>query len=118
MHDFRKLDVWKKSRVLVREIYTLTAGFPREERLGLSSQMQRAAVSVLSNIAEGCGRDSRGDFIRFLKIASGSLAELQAQLYVSCDLNYLQEERMDRMQQLCEEIGKMIFGLRKSVQRQ
>jgi four helix bundle protein len=86
MQDFRNLLVWQKSHELVLEIYRISRDFPREELFGLTSQMRRCAVSVPSNIAEGCGRGSDPDFARFLIIAMGSCSELEYQVLLSRDL--------------------------------
>ncbi|WP_291184897.1 four helix bundle protein [Dokdonella sp.] len=83
------LEVWKDAMRMVREIYRTTAEFPEYERFGLISQMRRAAVSVPSNIAEGAARGGRTELVRFLTIARGSLAELDTQLWIARDLNFL-----------------------------
>src|SRR5690606_40350228 len=83
---FRELEVWRLAMGLARDVYALTAGFPREERYGLSAQLQRAAVSVPSNIAEGNARASTRDYARCVSLACGSIAELQTQLLLSIDL--------------------------------
>jgi len=87
--DYKSLIVWQKSITLVKLIYRLTASFPAEERFGLTSQMRRAAVSVPSNIAEGQARRTTGDYVRFVSNAEGSLAELDTQLIIAIDLEYL-----------------------------
>lgn len=88
-YSFEKLEVWNDARNLVKMIYLQTNNFPDRERFGLSSQMQRAAVSIVSNIAEGVSRNSVKEKIRFVELAYGSLMELYCQLYVSVDLDYL-----------------------------
>ena len=88
-YSFEKLEVWNDARNLVKMIYLQTDNFPEKERFGLSSQMQRAVVSIVSNIAEGVSRNSVKDKIRFVELAYGSLMELYCQLYVSVDLDYL-----------------------------
>lgn len=88
-YSFEKLEVWNDARNLVKMIYLHTNNFPERERFGLSSQMQRAAVSIVSNITEGVSRSSVKEKIRFLELAYGSLMELYCQLYVSVDLDYL-----------------------------
>jgi len=88
-YSFEKLEVWNDARNLVKMIYLQTDNFPEKERFGLSSQMQRAAVSIVSNIAEGVSRNSVKEKIRFVELAYGSLMELYCQLYVSVDLDYL-----------------------------
>lgn len=88
-YSFEKLEVWNDARNLVKMIYLHTNNFPERERFGLSSQMQRAVVSIVSNIAEGVSRNSVKEKIRFIELAYGSLMELYCQLYVSVDLDYL-----------------------------
>ena len=88
-YSFEKLGVWNDARNLVKMIYLRTNNFPERERFGLSSQMQRAVVSIVSNIAEGVSRNSVKEKIRFVELAYGSLMELYCQLYVSVDLDYL-----------------------------
>ncbi|PKQ68115.1 four helix bundle protein [Labilibaculum manganireducens] len=92
MRNFRSLVVWQKGMSIVTKTYDLTAMFPNEEKYGLKSQMCRAAVSVPSNIAEGCSRGSDKDFVRFLEIALGSLFELETQLLLVQELNYSNQE--------------------------
>jgi four helix bundle protein len=93
------------------KIYQITGLFPEEERFGLTSQMRRAAVSVPSNIAEGYARTSTKDYIHFLSIARGSIAEIETQLYISKDLEYVQEERLENVFALIEEISKMLTAM-------
>jgi four helix bundle protein len=90
MQDFRNLTIWRQAHGLVLEVYRETAHFPASEQFGLTNQMRRAAVSVPTNIAEGCGRGSDADFARFLQIALGSASELEYQLLLAVDLRYLQ----------------------------
>ena len=92
--EYINLNVWTESRKLTNLIYELTKDYPTAEIFGLTSQMRRSAVSVTSNIAEGCGRDSSKETIHFLFIARGSLYELETQLYISFDQNYLNEEQL------------------------
>ncbi len=91
-HNFRKLDIWVDGIELADSIYTITSAFPVEERYGLSSQMQRAAVSVSSNIAEGAAKDSSKDYCRFLGISLGSLYELETQLEIANRRGYVETE--------------------------
>jgi four helix bundle protein len=88
MKTHKDLDIWKRGLELVTEVYKLTKNFPKEETYGLSSQMQRAAVSYPSNIAEGAARNSKPDYIRFVYIALGSLSELETQVIISKKLGY------------------------------
>ena len=108
MKTYRDLIVWQKSMELVKEIYRLTKLLPREERYGLVSQMQRAAVSIPSNIAEGYGRVSTYDYIRFLNIARGSKHELETQLEICVMLGYMSGKTAADATGLCDEIGKML----------
>jgi four helix bundle protein len=102
------LRIWQGARTLVLEIYKLTSEFPKHEIYGLISQMRRASVSVPSNIAEGAGRRSPGDFCRFLYYASGSLTELETQLYLSGELGYADKD-------LVTELKKEIILLRRQI---
>lgn len=92
MKDFKSLQIWQKSHKIVLNVYKLTLAFPKEEMYGLTSQIRRAAVSIPSNIAEGCGRDSDGDLYRFLCIAMGSASELEYQTLLCRDLGFIDEE--------------------------
>lgn len=94
MVDYTQLDVWMRARKLASLVYSVTAGFPREELFGMVSQMRRAAVSVSSNIAEGCGRGSAADTCRLLYFARGSLFEVESQSYVSFDQHLISDEQL------------------------
>lgn len=100
---------------LVEVVYGLSSRFPKEEMYGLTSQVRRAVVSVPSNIAEGEGRNAPNDFARFLSIAHGSLREVETQLLVSVRLKYLTEEDITNAMTLCEETGRIINGLKRSL---
>lgn len=91
---YTELEVWKESRKLVSGLYEATKTFPKEELYGLTSQMRRCAISIPSNIAEGCGRRTSADTIHFLHISRGSLYELETQLYLAYDQDYLDKERL------------------------
>ncbi|WP_164126556.1 four helix bundle protein [Sphingobacterium luzhongxinii] len=93
MKSHEDLKVWQESMTLVEKVYALTASFPKEEVYGLTSQIRRSAVSVPSNIAEGAGRQSKAEWIRFLFIAQGSLSELDTQLKIEQRLNYIAEAK-------------------------
>ncbi|MBY5956664.1 four helix bundle protein [Membranicola marinus] len=118
MRNFRELDIWQKSRKLVKEIYQVTRNFPAEERYGLSSQIQRAGVSIPSNIAEGCSRKSEIEFTRFLEIAQGSAFEVETQLILANDLGYLQDDLLNELiidiHFLQRQINKLITVIRKN----
>ena len=111
MTDHKDLIVWQKSRKLVRTIYTLSRNFPREEIFGLTNQIRRAAISIPSNIAEGYNRHSDKEFTHFLKIAKGSAGEVDTQLILSVDLEYLQESEIQEALALNQELLRMLGTL-------
>jgi len=115
MAGYRDLKVWQAAMRLAGEIYRLSARFPKHETYGLASQLQRSAVSLPSNIAEGHGRNSSKEFNHFLGIALGSLAELETQVILAQHLDYLTEEEISPAMQNADEIGKMLKGLQKSL---
>jgi len=115
MTSHKDLKVWQKGIELVKSIYEITQSFPSNEQFGLVSQMRRAAVSIPSNIAEGCGRNSDKELIHFLYIALGSASELETQIIISQELSFLQPEKSEQMQSLIFEIIKMISSLIKSI---
>lgn len=112
---FTDLHTWKQSHILVLEIYRVTKKFPNDERFGLISQMRRAAVSITSNIAEGFGRTSEKEKAHFYSISRGSLMELESQLLISLDLEYIQESNFVILKELLNESGKALSGLIKYV---
>lgn len=112
MHNFKNLKIWQKSRLLVKEVFLLTRDFPSEEKFGLTSQVLRSAYSIPSNIAEGSGRSSNKEFSRFLDISLGSAFELETQLILASDVNYLSEEKLQHIQSLLQEIQKMIYSFK------
>lgn len=114
--SYRDLTVWQKSLDLVEMTYHLTREFPPEENYGLSNQMRRCAVSIPSNISEGQSRNSNKEFERFLRIAIGSLAELDTQLEISLRLGYVGEGVKENIENFMLEIRKMLFGLIRSIQ--
>ena len=111
MIDFRKYRVWQKSHSLVLEIYALTRFFPREEQFGIVSQINRAAVSIPTNIAEGCGRSTQKELIRFLYISSGSAHELEYLIFLSKELGFTKEEIAIEILLKTTEIKKMLSAL-------
>jgi four helix bundle protein len=115
MDSYQDLIVWQKSMQLVKEVYTLVKTLPKEEQFALSDQMRRAVVSIPSNIAEGYGRNSTNDYIRFLNIARGSKYELDTQIQICVMLNYISEEKTATALELSEEIGRMINALIKKL---
>jgi four helix bundle protein len=117
IRSYQDLAIWKKAMELVVQVYHLTRRFPREEMHGLTSQMRRAAVSIPTNIAEGWGRGSRKEYIQFLRIARGSLLELETLLAISRSLRYLSQEDMQTTLALVEEISRMLSGLIASLKK-
>ncbi len=115
MHNFKELKVWQKSRILVKDIYKITNTFPKEELFGLTNQIRRAAVSVPSNIAEGCGRGSNKQLSHFLDIAQGSSSELETQIILAFDLGYFNQNQMENCIVKIDEVQKMIRGLKSSI---
>lgn len=115
--SFEKLDVWQKSKELVVKIYTITKTFPETEKFGLCSQMQRSAISIPSNIAEGTSRSSFKDQLRFTEIAYGSLLELYCQLLIAHDLGYVSEQTIESLQADFEYIYAKLSALRNSQQK-
>ena len=111
--SFRELKVWKLAIDLTVLVYGLTAEFPKSEVYGLSSQMQRAAVSIASNIAEGSARSTRKDFRQFVSMARGSNCELQTQLLIASRLGLAEEHRIGEIEMLSHEVGQMLSGLSK-----
>ena len=116
VRHFRELIVWQRSMQLSLAIYDLTRDFPREEMYGLTSQMRRASVSILSNIAEGHGRHSRLQLANFTAMAKGSCYELEAQLLLSSELSYGAIEKLGRSQALCNEVGRMLHSMLNKLQ--
>jgi four helix bundle protein len=109
--NYRDLLVWQKAMALVTEIYHHTKSFLGEERYGLTLQLRRSSVSLPSNMAEGYGRNSTQDYIRFLRIANGSLFELQTQLEIARNLKFLSEESFSLLFELSREIERMLSSL-------
>ena len=108
MHNYKQLEIWKLSRNFSVPIYKLTATFPESEKFGLISQLRRASISVPSNIAEGSGRNSDKDFIKFLQYAVGSCREIDTQLLISCDLNFATEQNIQRLTAELKKVMGMI----------
>lgn len=111
MHQYKNLTLWTKSIALVTEIYRLTGVFPEHERFNLISQINRAAVSISSNIAEGAGRNSNKEFVNFLAMAHASSYELETQLIISFNLNYLTQNVLDELLGKITELQKMNYAL-------
>lgn len=113
--SYRDLLVWQKAMALAEQVYAVTAELPPEERYGLMSQLRRAVVSIPSNIAEGHARESTKEFSRFLAIARGSLAELETQAELLLRLRLAQIAKLDPVFACCDELGRMLRGLQKSL---
>ncbi|KRD12816.1 four helix bundle protein [Flavobacterium sp. Root901] len=111
MSHFRRILVWQKSIALVTKIYSTTRAFPKEETFGLTSQIRRSSVSISSNIAEGSGRESAKDFLRFLYISLGSVFEMQTQLEIAKNIIYINEEEFNNLYEDSREIERMLVSL-------
>lgn len=117
VQKFEDLIAWQKARELTKRIYQLTREPPFCRDFGLSNQIQRSAVSVMSNLAEGFERGSSSEFHQFLVIAKASCAEVRSQLYVALDIGYLNENTFNEIHQLALEVSKIIGGLKSSVHK-
>lgn len=111
VHSYRDLIAWKKAMLLVADVYRSTQSFPKSELYGLSMQLRRAAVSVPSNIAEGQGRLSTGEFKQFLGHARGSFLEIETQILIAADLEYLDTETEKLLLSQAAEVGRILNGL-------
>jgi four helix bundle protein len=111
MKDFHKLKVWEKAHQLTLCIYHITKEFPKDELYGLTSQMRRACASIPTNIAEGCGRDSQADLTRYLYIAMGSSSELEYQLILSHDFQYMDDKAYLELSTGLNEVRRMLNSL-------
>lgn len=116
MKPHKKLNAWILSFEFVKDIYSITNSFPADERFGLISQMRRAAVSVPVNIAEGAARKSPKEFIQFLHISLGSMTELDTLILLSKEIGYIDIENTENLIQKLDTIGKLIYGLIKSIE--
>lgn len=108
--EYIKLEVWIEARKLTNIIYSVSQNFPKEEIYGLTSQIRRCSISIPSNIAEGCGRQSAKEKVQFLYIARGSLYELETQIYLSSDQKYLSENDVELISQQIQTCKKLING--------
>ena len=115
MKDFKQLKVWEKAHQLALAIYKATAQFPKEELYGLTSQIRRASMSIPTNIAEGCGRNTDAEFARFLQIAMGSASETEYELILAHDLEFLAKDHYENLQTQVEEVKKMLSSLIKTI---
>lgn len=116
-YSFERLEVWKITKEFILGIYLLTSTFPGSEKFGLCSQIRRAAISVYSNISEGCSRSSRKEQARFYEIAYGSMMEVIAQLLISNELGFMEFEEYQRLRNDAEKITFMINQLRRAALR-
>ena len=115
MKDFRQLKVWEKSHLLALAIYKITEEFPKEELYGLTSQIHRASMSIPTNIAEGCGRNTDADFARFLQMSMGSASETEYQLILARDLEFLAKDSYEKLHTDVEEVKRMLASLLKTL---
>ena len=116
MKDFKELKVWHKAYDLSLAVYEVSRSFPREEMYGLTSQLRRASVSVGANIAEGCGRRSDGELVRFLQIARGSASEIEHHLLLARDLKFLEAATHQDIEKRLQEVQRMLTSLVSSIQ--
>lgn len=114
-HKFKELQIWQRSRAFCSVIYKLTADFPETEKFGLVNQLRRASVSIPSNIAEGSSRSSNKDFVRFLTISIGSAYEIETQLLIASDLNFISNKDLGTTVNELNEIIKMISKFKSSL---
>jgi four helix bundle protein len=115
--SYRELETWQVAMQLVAEVYQVNKAFPKEEIFALTNQLRRAVVSVPSNIAEGQGRDSTKDFLHHLSIARGSLYEVETQLLIAQQLNYLSAIEAEKVMTISTSVAKLLNGLSRSLQR-
>ncbi len=118
IESYKDLRVWQMGVEVVQGCYELTKRFPKEELFGMTSQIRRASVSIPANIAEGYGRDNRGEYVQFLRIAQGSLKELETHLIVAEKVGLIAVGATTSLQSQCDEIGKMLRALIRSLQSQ
>ncbi len=114
-HRFKDLEIWKQSRALCAEVYLITTSFPENEKFGLTNQLRRACVSIPSNIAEGSSRNSNKEFCRFLDFSLGSAYEVETQLLIATDLNFIRSAQIEITIQQLHNIIKMILSFKKSL---
>lgn len=115
MNNYKELKVWQKAIDLAEQIYSVTKSFPIDEKFGLISQLRRASVLVSSNIAEGAGRNTDGEFCQMLGIAYGSICEVETQIILSNRMAMIQNEKFDNLSEAVAEIQKMLYGLIKKL---
>lgn len=117
MRDFRGLLVWQKAHEVTLQIYQASSSFPSEERFGLTAQLRRAALSIPTNVAEGCGRQAEGDFRRFLEIAAGSASETEYLLLLASDLKYLDADSAAALTGQVQEVKRMLSSFTKRLRQ-
>ena len=115
MNNYKELKVWHKAVDLAEMVYQLTSEYPKEEKFGLVSQLRRATISVSSNIAEGAGRNTDGEFRQMLGIAYGSICEVETQLIISNRMAIISNEKFENLSSAVEEIQKMLYSLIKKL---
>ena len=116
MFNFEKLETWHEAIAFADLVYQLTRNFPAEERFGLTNQMRRAAVSISSNLAEGCSRSSKADYARFVEIATGSVFEVVSQATIGRNQGFLRQTDYEQLYGAAEKQSRMLSGLRNSLQ--
>lgn len=114
-YGVEKLEVWQDARLFVKDIYTITKLFPNDERFNLCAQIQRASISIVSNIAEGLSRSSDKEKIRFIEIAYGSLMEVYCQIQISTDLAYISNQQFDYLKLSIDKIANKLNALNRSI---
>lgn len=114
---YNDLHAWQKAMDFVDSIYMITAKFPKDEIYGLCSQVRRSSVSIAANLAEGCTRSSTKDFIRFIELALGSLAESETHLIIAFRQKYMDKDSLDSLLEQGAEVGRMMSGLRSSLEK-
>tara|TARA_R110001592_G_scaffold99522_3_gene283531 strand:- start:4501 stop:4866 length:366 start_codon:yes stop_codon:yes gene_type:complete len=115
--NYKNLDVWKQARELVSLIYTVVSNFPEEEKFGLTSQLKSASISIPSNIAEGIGRNSKKETKQFCYIAKGSLYEVETQIFLAIDLQFISEDESARIFEQITTVRKLIIGFIKYLEK-
>lgn|SRR5512138_3452238 len=115
MKDFKSLIVWQKAHELVKFVYSETKSFPKEEQYGITSQIRRAAVSIPTNIAEGCGKHTEKEFAGYLQISMGSACETEYLMLLSLELGYLLQPKYEELEKTIIEIKKMLVSLLKNI---
>lgn len=115
MRNYKKLEIWEISKNISLNVYKTTSSFPKTEQYGLTSQIRRAAVSVPSNIAEGCGKNTSSDLAKFIDIALGSLFELETQLLISLELKYISNDNFNSIDKNIEICRRKIINFLKSI---